>query len=231
MTPLQLLKTLRKDITFLFFICVTTIIGIDFWLKNIPEFFNGGAKIGDIIYKLCLSYISAFIFYFLVVHIKAQKDKANLYQYVEKKVYMVIGSCWGLITELAKAANITVSDKYPTSDELEIICKNINPKSNAPLLLININRYANWIEYFDHQKQRSNDATEKIFLKMPFLDTKLVNILAKIEDCSQFMMLKHILVMPFSNTDLTSFQKSLADYFNLVKELEKYADKKLKDYK
>ncbi len=94
-TTLQLFKTLRKDITIIFILCIATITSIDFWLKNIPELFNGGGKIGDIIYKLCLSYISAFIFYFLVVHIKTQRDKANLYKYVTQKVDRIIGCCLG----------------------------------------------------------------------------------------------------------------------------------------
>lgn len=230
---LLLFRTLRKDITILFFVCIATIICIDFWLKNIPELFNGGAKIGEIVEKLCLSYISAFVFYFLVVHIKAQKDKSNIYNYVTKKVYMVIGCCWGLLNELSKAANITLVDKYPTDEELTTICKSINPNSPAPLLLsATSNTYANWVQYFDYYKQRSNGATEKVFLKMPFLDTKLVNILAKIEDCSHFNFLRAIInTMPIRNTDLTSFQKTFSDYIKLIKELEEYADKKLKDYK
>lgn len=230
MTRLTLIKTLRKDIAFLFLICISTIICIDFWLKDIPEIFRGGAKIGDIVYKLCLSYTSAFIFYFLVVHIKAQKDKANLYHYVAKKVDMVIGSATGLITELANAANITLAGQYPTDAELTTICNTINPKSNSPLLLFNVNRHANWIEYFDNQKQRSNDATEKVFSKMPFLDTKLVDILARIEDCPHFMSIKYLLVLPFNNQDLTNWKSTLAGYFALIEELDKYAKKKLKDF-
>lgn len=134
-TKLKLIKSVRKDLGLIFIIALLTICVIDFLLIDIPELFNGGYKLGQIIYKLCLSYISAFIFYFLVVHIKQQKDKENLYSYVAKKVYMVIGSAWGLIAEISKASNITLAEKYPTKVELDIICKAINPNANAPLLL------------------------------------------------------------------------------------------------
>lgn len=233
MDILQLFKTLRKDITVLFFVCIATIICIDFWFKDIPEIFSGAAKIGDIIYKLCLSYISAFIFYFLVVHIKAQKDKVNLYSYVAKKVDMVIGSCLGIIVEISKSANISLIDKYPSEDELSGICININPNSKAPLLLSNnSNNYANWIQYFEYEKRRSNDATEKIFRKMPFLDTKLVNLLANIEDCVHFMVIGHVVAtMPIRNQDLLFLKEGLSKYFILIKELEAYANRKLNDYK
>ena len=230
---LILLRTLRKDITILFFICLATIICINFWLINIPEIFTCGAKIGVIVEKLSLSYISAFIFYFLVVHIKTQKDKANIYTYINKKVYMVIGSCLGLINELSKSSNINLKEKYPNSEELTQMFLKINPNENAPLLLsVTSNIYANWIQYFEYYKKRSNDATEKIFLKMPFLDTKLVNLLAKIDDCSHFMVIRNTVnTMPIKNTDLTSFQNTFSDYIELIKELEKYAEEKMKIYK
>ncbi len=67
---------------------------------------------------------------------------------------------------------------------------------------------------------------------MPFLDTKLVNLLAKIDDCSHFMVVRNVVnTMPIRNTDLTSFQNTFADYIELIKELEKYAEKKMKNYK
>lgn len=205
---------------------------IDFWLIDIPEIFKGGYKLGQIIYKLCMSYISAFIFYFLVVHIKQQKDKENLYSYVAQKVNMIIGCAWGLISAVSNASNITLTEKYPSKEELDIICTCINPNANTPLLLGRLGNYANWMQYFDYQKIRSNDATEKIFKKMPFLETELVNILSKIEDNPHFMILGHIIHnMPYKNQDITAFQSCLSSYFELIKDLENYADKKLSKYK
>lgn len=212
---------------------ILTICLIDFWLINIPELFKGAFELGQIIYKLSMSYTSAFIFYFLVVHVKQQKDKENLYSYVAQKVYMVIGCAWGIISEISKASNLTLKEKYPSKEELDIICKSINPNGNAPLLLGPIgNNYANWIQYFDYSKNRSNNATEKVFKKMPFLETELVHILAKIEDNSHFMSVRNLAnSMPIRNQDITAFQSSLSDYFELIKVLEKYADKKLTKYK
>jgi len=229
---LKLIKSIRKDLGFIFIGTLLMVCIIDFLLIDIPELFYGGYKIGQIIYRICISYISAFIFYFLVVHIKQQRDKENLYSYVAQKTYMVIGTAWGLISEISKASNITLTEKYPSKEELDIICKSINPNAQAPLLLGRIGNYANWIQYFDFSKKRSNDATEKIFNKMPFLETELVNILARIEDNSHFMILAYLAnSMPIKNQDITAFQSNISDYFELIKELEKYADRKLAHYK
>ena len=226
-----LFKTLRKDISALFIVCLMTIFLIDFWLKGYVEWFSGGAKLGDIIYKLCLSYTSAFIFYFLVVHIKAQKDKTNINNYVIPKVERIISCCNELIAALAKSANVNLANKYPTDEELSIICLNINPHTAAPMMKSDFSGHINWVGFFDFYKRRSNETTDKIFVTMPHLDTELVNIIARIDDCSYFVLLD--LIGPFTGriTDLTSFQAVLTDYFKLTKELEKYATEKLKHYK
>ena len=229
---LKLIKSIRKDLGFLFIGALLTVCIIDFWLSDIPELFSGGYKLGQIIYKLCMSYISAFIFYFLVVHIKQQKDKENLYLYVSKKVHIINSSASGLISAISKASNITLIEKFPSKEELDIICKLINPNTNAPLILGPRDNYANWIQYFNYSKKRSNDATEKVFRKMPFLETELVNILARIEDNDFFTVLPHFTYdRPIGNQDITVFKQCLFSYFELIKELEKYAEKKLFKYK
>jgi hypothetical protein len=225
------IRSLRIELVFLFTISLTTIFLIDFWLINIPELFNGGSKLGVVIYRLCLSFISAFIFYFLVVHIKHQQDKDNLYAYISKKVSMVIGSGIGMANEIAKANDIKLEGKFPTKEQLTEICKTINPYSKAPLLLGGLDNYANWLQYFDYYKQRSNDATQKVYVKIHFLESELVKLLADLEDCSHFIVLKHVLGTQMKNDNLTAFESGIWDYFELVKKLDTYYLKHLVRYK
>ncbi len=222
--------TVRKDLGIIFLISLVFVIMIDLWLINIPEKFERGYELGQFFYKLGMSYISAFIFYFLVIHIKQQKDKENLYSYVSKKVYMIIGSATGLISELAKCSKTQLSSKYPSSLELSLISERINPNTKAPLL-DHLGNYSNWIQYFDYSKQESNEATEKIFKKIAFLDAELVNLIANIEDCSHFIVIKSIVGSKnIENQNIKFIESSLSDYFELIKKLELYADKELSQY-
>ena len=226
------ITSLRFDLAIIFIVAISSIILIEFWLINIPEFFSGGAKIGQIILRLCFAYVSAFIFYFLVVHLKSQKDKENLYNYISNKTLMVIGHAKSLIISSAKAANVSLKVDYPDKTELNAICKAINPNSKAPLLLDKLGNYANWIQYFDHYKRQSNDAIDKILSKMQYLDSELVYKLANIEDCIHFQVISIVKVkVTIKNKDLTGFELSLANYFELIKDLDKYYNKKLKDFK
>ena len=224
------IKSTRPELLILFVVAFLTLVFIDFWLINIPEVFAGGSKLGQIIYRLCLSYISAFIFYFLVVHVKNQKDKENLYSYIAKKVRMVIGAAKGIAGAMAKEANVELSGDFPTKLELSKICKGINPNGKAPMLLGVLGNHANWLQYFDTFKRRSNEATEKVFLKMQFLDSRLVNHLAKVEDCTHFTLISQVQFLPITNTDLCGFESSILEYFQLVENLDEYYQKKLKAY-
>ncbi|MFL5741606.1 MAG: hypothetical protein ACJ75B_15380 [Flavisolibacter sp.] len=204
---LLLFRTLRKDITLLFVISLLVIVAHDFWVRDKPEMFQGSARLGGILYNLSLSYVSAFL-------------------------NIVVGSCWSLIDDISRAANVPLRTRYPTHDELTSICKAINPNLAAPMIIRYPDVYANWVQFFDMKKQRSNDATQKIFQHMPFLDSRLVNLLTKIEECSFFMVIQYMLPsMPLRNNNIVNLQKNLADYFELVRQLENYSRKELRIYR
>lgn len=228
---IKLIKALRRDLSTIFLLSLASILLIDFWLIDTPEIFLGGYKLGQIIYKVSLSYISAFIFYFLVVHMKQQKDKENLKSYLGKKTRMVIASYKAIIKSLAKESGLEVESEYLKDSEIKIICSKINPHAEAPLLLDYRSTkplYANWIQYLAYEKRRSDAAIEKIFMKMPFLDTILVNKLANIEDCSYFMQIPQVeRTMPIKNQDIQFLSNSIMKYRDMIADLENYINKNL----
>jgi len=224
------IRSLRSDLLAIFLISFFSIVLIDFWLIDIPELFNGGEKLGRIVYKLCFAYISAFIFYFLVVHLKSQKDKENLYSYISSNTSMVIGQAKALINSFVNSSNMKLKGAYPDSIELQSICKTINPNSKAPLILGRIGNNATWMQYLDYFKRRSNEASNKVLSKVLFIDSELVQKLAEIEDCNHFKEITMFVNIPIQNTDLSAFEPSIAQYFNLISDLEKYYEEKLKGY-
>jgi hypothetical protein len=226
------LTSLRKDLLVLFIISLITIFIIDFWLINIPEIFKGGAILGKIFYKLSFSYVSAFIFYFLVVHLKNQNDKKNLYSYVAQLTIRIIEEAKGMLNKLSESSNITLESNYPSKSELNKICSKINPNNQAPLLLNRNGEYANWIQFFEYHKIRSNEASNKILSKLQFLDSELVTKLAKIEDCGHFYLVSNLVkILPIKCDNLIILETDLFSYFEMIKDLEYYFDKKLKAYK
>ncbi len=85
-------KTVRRELLTLLGLSLTVYFLIEFFLIDIPQLFSGGYKLGQFVGKICQSYISAFIFYFIVVHLKSEKDKRNINEYVGQKVYDILTS-------------------------------------------------------------------------------------------------------------------------------------------
>lgn len=226
---IKLIKALRRDLSTIFILALASILLIDFWLIGTSEIFPGGYKLGQIIYKVSLSYISAFIFYFLVVHMKQQKDKENLKSYIGQKARLVVLQYKTVIRDLLKGSGLPLESEYPKDSEIEAICIKINPHDQAPMLLYaNSKMNANWAQYLAIHKERSDEAIKKIFTKMPFLDTILVNKLVNIEDCSYFLQIPWVeRTMPIKNQDITFLSKEIIKYRDMIADLENYINKNL----
>jgi hypothetical protein len=73
-------------------------------LINIPELFTGGASVGDLIYDLALAYISAFLFYILVVSLPLQRSRRGIYRYLNSVIGKIVGNGIGLMDTLNQLA-------------------------------------------------------------------------------------------------------------------------------
>ena len=227
---LKYIASVRPAINAIFLGAVVSIIVMEGWLNSIPEVVSWGSKFGEVYFKICLSIISSYVFYFIVVHIKTVQDKENIGQFVSGKVRNVIGNYKSQIGELKKAANNSSKEVFLEKKDIEAIFLSINPQGQAPLLIGGPGNYAKWLQYMDYHKSRTQGSIQKVFVKIPFLDSKLVALLAKIDDCTHFMVIDHSANRRVSNTDMSAWASSFYDYGLLCKELENYYEKHLVHY-
>ena len=66
---------LRREIKFLLILSIISIISIEFILNKIKPFYNFQHDFGVVYLKLCYSYFSAFLFYYLVVYSPREREK------------------------------------------------------------------------------------------------------------------------------------------------------------
>lgn len=202
---IQYFTSVRTEINFLLGACLTTVISIDFIFSNVPELFQGAAKLGAIVDRLCLSYISSYIFFFLVVHIKSQKDQENLYPYIANKTYQVIGDGKRMNEDFKQQTKCQLSDKYPTLSEVEEMCHSIAPHGQAPLIIGHLGNYATWLQYLNHSKRRTEESISKIYLKIQFLDSEYLGLVVNIQDCNLFWIINDLSGMTFPITNFFGY--------------------------
>ena len=174
------LKT-RKDLKILLLIALATYFLIELVLNNYSELFLGANKFGEFFSKISTSYISAFIFYFIVVHIKNEKDKENINEYVGHKVYSIITSAHLIITPFLRKTEPKAHFKYLNSSELNKLLSSINRLDKEAPFISN-GEHTNWIEWLEYLKKSKLKSIKEIYARYNHVDTKLIKILTRIEN-------------------------------------------------
>ena len=221
--------TFRKDLFLILILCFCFVILYDFWFIDIKEVFRGASKLGRVFYGLSLSYISAYIFYFLNIFIRSQKEEKEVNHYVARKVSQILIVTFVIIRDLENASSIKIKGKFPDKSELDAMTTKIKTTDMSNLKSRDGN-YATWPIYLDYHKLMTEDYINKIISRINFIDTKLVRILSEIEDSMLFLKIQHKALWEKSSSDLYFLSSELYDYFMLNKELENYYENKLRIY-
>jgi hypothetical protein len=184
-------------------------------------------------YWLAASYIPAYFMFALTADLPRNWDLKKLQPFLATQTRIVAGGGQAVLADFEKAARYK-SANPPTKEHFVEICKPINWLGQAPLARRTwpIER-ATWIEYLFDRRHRSNQATEKLFRYMTFLDSEHIRLITKIEDSTLFKQLdefraSHLSGIPFVDRDLTFLAPDLYSYYGLTRQLQQYADRHLK---
>jgi len=234
---IKIVKSVKFELKLWFVVSFMSVILIKFWLIEIPEFFNGGYKIGQIWSDLCFSYISAFIFYFIVVHVKEFTDKVNLYRYISRFTNAIISQAKKLANDLSSDSMVMLKSDYPTKDELSSICTIINPNRESPKFIgVTLSDfYPIWMQYFENNRKIIIEYADRILSRNLIYDSELIKILAEICDCKFFNIVHHSesnrpSTNRYSKTNLLFIEDPMYDFFSLIKSLECYHNMEFKDF-
>jgi hypothetical protein len=222
------LKNLRGDLLFILLFSTAFIFLFDFWFINIPELFKGANTLGNIFYKICLAYLTAYIFYFLNVYVKSQQDLNEVNYFIGRQVASIIGENASIIIEFRNNDFVKRTDIYPSEEELKDILKSIKI-NDGPYKSISDYK-TTWLTYFDFYKKRTRKNIEKILYKNNYLDSKLVSILSELDDSEFFMHLDNKVLFENSDGDLSFMASSLSKYFETLQKLNVYYYEKLFHY-
>ncbi len=210
------LETLLFVLSALSLLCIFL---VNFILLKYPSCWKWGYETGQFFSAISYGYLSSYVFYFIVVFRKQESDKINLSIRISKMGMLII-LLGHSVFRLLSQSKFEKQKFPPPIIELEKLCKKANIY-NAPFS--NGNNKITWIELFEIKAKESLTHINQI-TKLPMVDSKLTNILTRIEDCDLFTYAKPILSrLPNPEPkNLHQFVNRLYEYFNLINELEKY---------
>lgn len=184
------LKSIRKVLWLFLFLSIIIVILL---------LASSDAKITslkDILLKISLSYISAFIFYFLVVVIKEFNDKNIVNKTVDIFIVNIINDTFALTKSFSVASKKENDKIFPSKSEIDSMLKEINGDSNATYFLFEAEmaigyEYPNWIELFKYYKARIDNNINSIFSVLKMNDVVLINHLVKIKNNNFLVSVEH----------------------------------------
>lgn len=218
----------RRDLKILLFISILTYFTIEFFLMRYDELFVGAYKIGQFISKLSISYISAFIFYFIVVHIKTQKDKENVNEWVGHKAYSIITDAHLFIQPLMQIDNKKARFEDLKEEDLSKLLYSINRNARqAPYK--NNGEDATWLEWYEYLKKSTEDSIKEVLVRYPHLDSEFIKILSRIENSLFFFQWNLLYNFDFEKT-FGIYELQIKTYLRLINDLQEYSDSNFKDF-
>jgi len=222
-----------------FFLVVSVIIIVlnNIVLNDIPEIFNRGYEIGQVLSNLSLSFIASYIFYLVVVVAKDKRDKQNVLSIVYALTRQLVGRAYSIYDNIAEAAgkaNDTEGRHTVSSEEFLDLCLKGNPKDISPSRRLSINgaiREANFGELivsnaFDNVKALHRD----VLTFQPYLDSEQVQLMSEMLNSSFFIMAPSLADPHVTNENFSSYGAAAYAFIECTRRLDTYNEKHNRPY-
>lgn len=197
-------------------------------LANVTELFEGGARIGDLLYDLAIAYVGAFLFYILVVRLPLVRDRRNVYQQLEPLIARVVMEADSLMSALHGAAGFD-SHRENTLANVQESCAALTPETPTLHRLIPSSEdpvHPPVRDAMYNQMERARSVNRQIFDQSNFVSSDVIQYVSAIENCSYFSSLESTYPMWVSGfletDDLSYFGRLIFEYLLRVDQLDVY---------
>ncbi len=212
-------------------VAVLAIYLIKFPLSHIPEPFSGGKNTGDIVFELCISYIGAYIFWF--VNIYAPQKKAA------KHVLPIVADATETIISRAMQPFIAMRDELNIESNLYKMDKSAIKKILAHPPYANANVFAwangniqqlNWLQYMLHSQTTVRETYERITPYIGYIDPILARSLYEVYNTFYYQVISPMVDLPIQSQDMQNLVDFVYPQIQNVRKLQDVYDSKLKKY-
>ncbi len=242
--------------TFLIYLLLSVSFLIVLWINFFPSFHLepwwefSGAVMNKILERLSLAYISAFIFYLIVIKMKEVSERKQMMPFIADHSYVMMNNIRYFAASLrtrgdgfynndfATSIHNRNNEVFPNHDEINRYCNLINPNElnqdddrlpagfvRVPTFFGLMIKYSLKVDYF----------LGILLQKSTYMDAELVRILTDIKTSGYHETLcsygyEGVMNATHRHDHLVVYIDSFNHYFDLIRKLEDYAENKLKKY-
>ncbi len=219
--------TLRKDVLYpaLHFLC--SIFFIELFSSYNSTNSNLQNNLWQIYLKICYSFTSATIFYFIVVHIPKERRKVKLYRYIKNKSAAIHLEVRSLIQTVNQVAGTSLNTESSLEDFEDALIK-IVPKQKVTSMVDSGMLFNDWYEYLDFRGNKIKNNIRELLQLNESIDAEFLLYLTFIDDevSKNFIFYK----IKFDNTDLVFWASPINHIVKYTNEMLKVKDKAYSRY-
>lgn len=227
--------SIRKDLLLLLVTSLSAIILINFWLIQIPGKYDFQYTIGQFFLKLSFSYIAAFIFYFLVIHLPKQERKSNSYIFLLNNIVRIDYILNDLLTTIKFNAypNWDIDERVNYSiwkvnkEDLAKSCKEVNPHNRVKTIIPYYPYFENWFDFINFQVVKIQSFIDPILILNDNVDNEVLEKLTEFMDVLKYIHFERIVM---GNTTLEIYSGELYKIANNYKKLSRSFKKNYSSY-
>lgn len=227
----------NKPLNTITLISLVIFLLIHFFSDKIPSLVDWGQDFEDLIYRLSFSLIPSYLFYFIVVHQKSNKDKQNLKSVIKGFSENIESEYQYIIKSMIKKAfNLKSGDIYidENGDSLNLdkirletfksVLSKIKPNSRAPAVNLVEKRWFNWVEFFISKVNYIEQYVNNLILISPHLETEHIEKLYNIMNSNLVRVIKepNFKDRKFEDDDLIYLAEFFFDFQEAIKNHTKY---------
>ncbi|MBS2210536.1 hypothetical protein KEM09_03940 [Carboxylicivirga mesophila] len=219
----EFIQLINKWLLLFFIVTLFSIFIIDFWLINIPEKFAHGYQLGRLWREFSFSFVSAFIFYLIVVVSKEFKERRITRQLLFHALNEITNEQYQFLNFLYNNTSANIKRTkigLPKESEIRIICKGIDPKEST--IPLDLNRTVNWFYYIRHIGSKTKNITSSLLLQIKNPEPTLSVLLSDIDNCSLFKAAEAYSQAPNAFHNLEVLTKDINRYFIAISRLYNY---------
>lgn len=210
---------LRRELKVFLILSIISILSIEFIFNKFQPRYQFQYDFGVVYLKLCYSFFSAFVFYYLVVYAPRERRRVKSFRYLNNKLLKIDDLVNDILLSVFREVNPkqnTIIDEIKL-EEIKIICKQINPKSPITINLKENAIFKNHYDFINFKTNKIKLLISELIILNELIDEDLFRGLTNINDVITHSLTFDINI--FANTDSEFLSHSLYDLHFESKEM------------